>query len=193
MSRGSLGSYVPSAVEASLFGITIDEFAKESMILIKKEDVTVKLQRAIDGTATARFDKYVPYRVTFSLQSTASANSWLHLIYKLYETYGADFKMPLSIKDKSGDTSFFCTDVFFESVPDTNLTRNVETSEWVFLCVNPSFTKGGNVDPSEIIETLQALDTALRVANMFGINLNNFASKIESYSTDAMNKIKEMF
>lgn len=188
-----IGNYVPSAVDVSLFGIEINEFSAESMVLIQKEDVTVSLQRAIDGTATARFDKYPPYRVTLNLQSTASANSWLHLIYKLYETYGADFKMPLSIKDKSGDTSFFCTDVFFENVPDTALTNKVENSEWVFLCHRASFTKGGNVDPSQIIETLQALDTALRVADMFGINLDNFSSKIEGYTQTAMTKLKEFF
>lgn len=188
-----VGNYTPSAVEVSLFGIKAEGFSPDSTVKVTRDSVSVTLQRATDGTATARLDKFVPYKVSVFLQNSSPTNSWFHLIYKMYETYGADFKMPLMVQDKSGDTRLFGTDVFFEKVPDTDFGNTMGTSEWVFLVVSPSFTKGGNVDPNEIIETLQMLDGAIRVAGMFGISLGGFESKISEFGSDAVSKLKEMF
>ena len=51
----------------------------------------------------------------------------------------------------------------------------------VILCVAPSYTYGGNVEPDQIIETLQLLAGALEVANMFGINLSGFTDQLTSF------------
>lgn len=188
-----VGSYVPSAVEVSLFGVQIEDFSPESIVTIEKEEMSYSFDRAQDGSATATLDKFAPYRVTLHIQSTGSSNTWLHLIYKLFEKYGIEFKMPLYIKDKSGDTSFFATDVFFETVPSRQFTNEITTVEWSFICFSPSFTHGSNVEPNQIIETLNLLDKALSVANMFGVDLNGFKGKIKDYADTATSKLKEMF
>lgn len=188
-----VASYAPSLVEVSLFGVQMEGFSSESVVRITKEEVTTTLEIAQDGSSKATVNKHTPYRVTVSLQSTSSANSWLHLIYKLYERAGVEFKMPLSIKDKSGDTNFFCTDVFFETVPDKEFNSTISVSEWSFLCVAPSYTYGGNIEPNQIIETLQLLAGALEVANMFGINLSGFTDQLTSFQQGAVSKLKGMF
>ena len=188
-----IGSYVPSAVEASLFGIEIKGYTPDEAILIEKEEATVSLTFAQDGSATANLSKSSPYRVSISLQSTSATNTWFHLIYKLYERYGVDFKMPLYITDKNGDTSFFATEVFFENIPSVNKNKEVATHIWTFLCVNPSFTIGSNVDPDQIVQTLHMLYSALRVADMFGVDLSSFKSSIQDFSSSAVTKLKEMF
>lgn len=188
-----VASYAPSLVEVSLFGVQMEGFSSESVVRIAKEEVTTTLEVAQDGSAKASVNKHVPYRVTVSLQSTSSSNSWLHLIYKLYERAGVEFRMPLSIQDKSGDTNFFCTDVFFESVPDKEFSNTITVSEWTFLCVSPKYTYGGNVEPDQIIETLQLLAGALEVADMFGINLDSFNDQLVAFQQGAVSKLKEMF
>lgn len=188
-----VGSYVPSAVEVSLFGVTIDDFSPESIVRIEREEPSYSFERAQDGSATASLDKYAPYRVTLTLQQTGGSNTWIHLIYKLFEKHGVEFKMPLYIKDKSGDTSFFATDVFFETVPPRDFTNEISVVEWSFICFAPSFTHGGNVEPNQILETLNLLDKALTLANMSGVNLSGFKDKIKGFATDATTKLKEMF
>lgn len=188
-----LGNYVPDSVEFSLFGIQAEGFAEDSAIRISRDSVGVSLRRAMDGSTTAKLDKYVPYRVSVFLQNTSPTNDWFHLVYKMYETYGADFKMPLLAIDKSGQTKLFATDVVFEKVPDTDLDNKIGTSEWVFICVQPTFTKGGNVSPDELIETLQLLEGALSIAGMFGINFSNFESKIRDFGASSLAKLKQIF
>ena len=188
-----IGSYVPSAVEASLFGVEISGYSPTEAILIEKENPTVSLTYAQDGTATANLNKFSPYRVSISLQSTSATNTWFHLIYKIYERYGVEFRMPLYIKDKNGDTSFFATEVFFENIPSINKNNQVATHVWVFLCADANLTIGSNVDPDQIVNTLHMLDSALRLADMFGINLSSFKDSIQSYSSEALTKLKGMF
>ena len=189
----AVGNYAPSLVEVSLFGIEIDGFSKENAVTITKETVTNTHRKAMDGTTNVFLNKHSAYKVTITLQTTSGSNSWLHLIYKLYEKYGVDFKMPLSVVDKSGDSRFFCTDVYFESVPDTEFGSSISNSEWVFICHNPSYTKGGNVPVNDIIDTLQMLDGALRVANMFGVDLTSFSGKIDKFANEATERLRSIF
>lgn len=188
-----VGNYVPSAVEVSLFGVQATGFSPTNVVTIEKEEQSYTFTRAQDGSATATLDKFAPYRVTIHLMSTSSTNTWFHLIYKLFENYGVEFKMPLLVKDTSGDTSFFATDVFFETVPPRELSSEIQTVEWSFICFNPVFTHGSNVEPNQIIETLNLLHTALRVANMFGVDVSGFGNKIKGYADEASSKLKEMF
>lgn len=189
----AVGNYAPSLVEVSLFGIEVEGFSPDSVVTITKDEVTNTHRTAMDGSANVFLNKYGVYRVNVTIQNTSGSNSWLHLIYKLYEKYGADFKMPLSIKDKSGDTTFFSVNTYFENVPETAFTSEVGSSEWTFLCFSPKFTKGGNVPNDALIETLQMLDGAISIAGMFGVSLSGFKNQIGNYVSDATDKLKEMF
>ena len=189
----NVGSYVPSQVSVSLFGVTIDGFSPTNIVTIDKEEATYTVEMAMDGSVTASLDKFAPYRVTMFLQSTSSANTWLHLVYKLFERYGAEFKMPLYIRDRSGDTSFFCTDVLFETVPSRELSNEITIVEWSFLCFAPNFKHGSNEDPNTIITTLNMLQSALTVASMFGVDLSSFSGQIKEYADNGVAQLKEMF
>lgn len=189
----TVGNYVPSAVKVSLFGVSVDMFDTESMARITRAQDTTTFKRGMDGSATAVLDSTAPYTVSIFLQQTSGANSWFHLIYKLYERFGVEFKMPLSITDESGDTRFFCTDVFFENEPDTNLNGTLVPVEWRFGCFAPSFTKGGNVPTNQLIETMQLLTTALSLADMAGINLDSFSRFTEGAIKSTTALLKDRF
>ena len=188
-----IGSYVPSAISVSLFGVDVEGFAEDEAVLIEKEKETVSLTVAQDGTATANLDKTSAYRVTVSLASTSPTNTWFHLIYKLYERYGIEFRMPLYMVDKNGDTTFFATEVFFENIPSVNKGKTLATHQWVFLCINPSYTIGSGVNPDQLIKTLHMLDSALRVADTFGIDLTSFKDSVQDFAGSAVKTLKEMF
>lgn len=188
-----IASYAPSLVTASLFGVDIGTFSDTEMITISQEEVSAKPQRAMDGSATMYIDPNQPFRVKLTLMGGASENSWLHLVYKLFLTSADSFSMPLYIRDRGGDTSFFCTDVYFEKVPDKVFSNDLQPTEWVFLCFNPTYTYGSNVPQEQYVETLQMLSTVLSVANFVGINVSGFASQIQQYEDKAVNYLKGLF
>lgn len=95
--------------------------------------------------------------------------------------------------DKNGDTTFFATEVFFENIPSVNKGKTLATHQWVFLCVNPSYTIGSGVNPDQLIKTLHMLDSALRVADTFGIDLTSFKDSVQDFAGSAVKTLKEMF
>ena len=44
----NVGSYVPSQVSVSLFGVTIDGFSPTNIVTIDKEEATYTVERAMD-------------------------------------------------------------------------------------------------------------------------------------------------
>lgn len=176
-----IGEYRPSAVDISLFGVSTELMSDDVFARIEEIDVTSKVKRSMGSSSMIITDSETPYRVTINLSSASGSNLWIHLLYKIYVKYGADFKMPLSIKDKSGDTSFFSSNTYFEGLPPTELGTGLTQSSWSFICFTPSFTKGGNTPPHQIVETLQMLDSVLSAADSFGIDFSNFTTYIENF------------
>lgn len=188
-----VASYTPSSVECSILGILLEGFTPDKIVEITKDEATNTIKKAMDGSITTTLNSKPTYKVTFYLQSTSPSNDWIHLLHKLAELHGNVFKMPILIKDKSGSTFFFSSDLVFDNVPTTSLTNKTEESAWSFTCANCSFTKGGNVEDYQLLETLQYLKQALEIADMFGFNLGEFESKISQFSTSAFNQLKNKF
>jgi len=81
-----LNSYVPSQVRCKIFGIPIEGFSESNIVDIERENDVTTFRKAMDGSRTAFKDKYGSYRLTFHVNQTSEANTWLHLLFKLYKT-----------------------------------------------------------------------------------------------------------
>ena len=172
-------TYVPSDVDANILGITIEGWADGEFINISPESPSFTFKRAMDGTTQATLNKFQTYSVKFTLHQSSPSNTWLHLVYKLFRRYGLAFAMPLLIRDKSGSTTFFATDVWIEKEPDSSFGTSLGTSTWEFRCNNASYTKGGNGDNSLVVEIISAVTAAITIAGNLGVDLGEFQGILE--------------
>ena len=109
-----LNSYVPSQVRCKIFGIPIEGFSESNIVDIERDNDVTTFRKAMDGSRTAFKDKYGSYRLTFHVNQTSEANTWLHLLFKLYQKTNVEFKMPIEVEERmsEGGTKFFALDCF---------------------------------------------------------------------------------
>lgn len=176
MSDKKVLTYAPSLVKVKLFGLAMEGFSPDGVADIERQEGATTFRKAMDGSRTAFVDRYATYRVSVHLLQTSPTNTWLHQLYKLYQKAGIEFKMPISIEDKSSGRefdTFSATDVFFDEEPSTNYTSQSEVTTWTFICHDGNYNRMGSADTYEVAEKLQHLFSALSTAESLGINLES--------------------
>ena len=169
-------TYAPSEVDASILGIKIEGWDDGEFISIKPESPAFTYKRAMDGSSQATLNKFQTYLVTFNLAQSSPSNTWLHLLFKLFRSKGIAFAMPILIRDGRGSTSFFATDCWFETEPDTRFGNTLGNATWTIRCYNAIYTKGGNGDNGTAIDIILAIQAALALAGNLGVDLGEFGS-----------------
>lgn len=182
-------TYSPVDVDASILGIDVEGFSSDTFINITPDNPTFTYRRAMDGSTVATMNRYSTYTVTLTLHQSSPANTWLHLLYGIFKEQGIQFIMPVLIKDKSGTTSFFATDCWFDLEPSTTFSNKVENTEWRIKCNNGTYVKGGNGDDSIVTEVIQAVQTALSLAGTLGIDLGNFENILNANVDTALQSL----
>lgn len=167
-------TYAPSEVDANVLGIGVEGWANGEFISITPESPSFTFKRAMDGSTQAKLNRYQSYLVTLTLDQSSPTNTYLHLVYKLFRRYGMPFALPLLIRDKSGSTTFFATDVWIENEPSTSFSTTLTTAKWEFRCQNASYTKGGNGDNNMAVEIVSAITTAVGLAGVLGVDFGDF-------------------
>ena len=185
-------SYVPSQVKCSVFGIEIENFSETNIVDIERENSVTTFTKAMDGSHTAFIDKYGSYKVSFHVNQTSESNTWLHLLFKLYQKVGVELKIPISVEEKmdSGGTRFTAFDCFFDTEPPTNFASDVGVKVWTFVCHNGTYTQEGTVETNDMVETLSSIIRLIELSDSFGINLNNFSDKLSSVVSNTTDKLK---
>ena len=185
-------TYVPSSVKVSLFGIGISGFSNSNVVDIERIDNATTFRKAMDGSQTAFMDKYGSYRVTIHLNQTSESNTWLHLLFKLYQRVGVEFKMPLMIEEKipNGGTTFTSLDTFFETEPNTSFNSGLETKPWVFVCNNASYVQQGTQTSNDLIEAIQLIIRAIELSQNFGIDLSDIQDSLVNSIESSMDALK---
>lgn len=178
-------TYKPSSVKAVILGIPIEGFVKGTFLHIERQEVAFTSRKALDGTVAVFVDRHASYTVTFTISSTSPTNTWLHLLFKLFMSYGISFRMPIFIRDLSGSTSFFATDCYFESEPSTSFSDQVEPTEWKIICHDGSYTKGGNIEDSDLVKAIQAITQVISLAGLVGMDVGEFANTAIGYAKNA--------
>ena len=173
-------TYSPIDVNASVLGIDIEGFASETFINIEPDSPTFTYKRAMDGSSMAIINKFAAYNVKFTLQQSSTANTWLHLLYNLFKTYGIEFAMPILIRDSSGTTSFFAKDCWFDKEPTVSFGTTLGNIEWSIRCNSGSYSIGGNGKAGNAADIIQAVTQALEVSKTLGIDLSSFSHALGS-------------
>lgn len=178
MSEKKVLSYAPSLVKVTLFGLELTGFSPDSVVDIERVEGATTFKKAMDGSRTAYVDRYGTYRVSAHLLQTSPTNTWLHEIYKLYQKAGVEFKMPLSVEDRSSSSqfdTFSATDVFFDEEPSTIYSNQTEYTTWSFICHDGIYNRYGSVETYDVAEKLTYLFQALGTLESLGLSLSSIS------------------
>lgn len=177
----------PSRLSLNILGCQVEGFFKGSFVSMEKEEQTFKTKTSIKGSKMAERKRNMDYRFTFRLDNTAGANTWLHALYVIQESYGVIFPVPLIYKDLNGTTSFFCPSVIIQE-PKTEQGNEVYPTEWTLICPRAAHTIGGSNNDTKIANILSTISTFVQVSSFFDINVSgiqSMASQIQSRATSA--------
>ena len=187
-----LYSYVPSQVKCRIFGIELEGLSETNIADIERDNNVTTFRKAMDGSQTAFLDKYGSYRVTFHVNQGSESNTWIHMLFKLYQKVGVELKMPIEIEEvmQDGGTRFTAFDCFFENEASTNFTNESDTKTWVFMCHNGVYTQRGTYESNELYEKLQTIIRMIELSQAVGLDLSSFSSKIADSIESVSDKLK---
>lgn len=188
-------TYVPSSVKCRMFGVEIGGLAKDTFVTIERINDVTTMRKAQDGQHTAFIDKFGDYRVTFYIDQTHESNEWIHLIFKLYQKYGLNLKIPLEVEEKTsqGGTKFTAFDVFFENEASSEFGSDTSQKQWSFICNNGTYTQRGTVETYEIVNALASIERLISLSQSAGIDLGSLTEKISSVVDMTSEKLMNMF
>lgn len=191
----NLYTYAPYLVEVSIFGIKLKGLSPSTMAEIVRDKPSATYRKAQDGTMTVFRDRYATHKVSVHIDQTSESNTILHLIYKLYQTTGVEFKIPIIVSEKTemGGTQFTAFDCFFESEPDTTFADTSGDKVWTFICHNGSYSQAGTYEESDLFESIQTIITVIETASAFGLNLGVLQDKLTTSFNNTMSKAKALF
>lgn len=178
-------TYVPSDVSLNILGLDVEGYSDGAFINITPTNPTYSFRRTFDGSTQAIKNRWQTYKLTITLQQSSVSNNWLHLLYTLFKTYNLPFIIPVLIRDKSGSTSFFASDCWFEKEPVVSYSSTLGTTVWEIQCNNGTMKVGGNGEVGMVIEIISAVQAALSLAGNLGIDLNIFQAGLEDVVSQA--------
>lgn len=182
-----IAAYDPSSFQLSILGVDVQGFVEGVFTTLERTEPVFTYRRAIDGSTNMFIQKYATRRLTFTIDKTSPSNTWIHLLFDLFNTYGEAFKMPVLFKDRSGETSFFATECFFESEPSVNHSDSVEPITWTLLCFDGKPVIGGNVVDEDLGKAVKYLNDAIKLASLAGVDLTSFDFKLSEFIERGIN------
>ena len=188
-----LYSYVPSSVRCKIFGASVDGYSDSNIFDIERDAVATTFRKAQDGSHTAFLDKFGSYRVKLYVSQASEANTWLHLIFKLYQKIGAEFKIPFQIEDGSSGLRFTALDVFFENEPRTVRQKEISVVEWDFVCHNAAYNIEGHGESNDLAEVVSSIVRLIELSELVGVDLSILQDKISSTLDSSLSKLMERF
>jgi len=172
----TVSTYSPCDVSV-IYGLKhLNGFMDGSFVSIKRETPIFNHQRSMDGHCAISVQKYSTYTVTITLAQTSSSNQFLHSLQKtmmksltkldstspfsgLSSLSGIKTtvsnvisKLPFIIKDGSGNSVFFGTDVWLSEEPEVVYSAGMEGRTWTIKCLNASSSIAGNNDDDLLAE-----------------------------------------
>lgn len=182
----------PAKLSLNILGCKVEGFSKGSFVSIQKESPTFSTKASIKGSKMVTRHRFSDYTLTFRLDNTAVANTWLHSVHKLQEMYGIVFPVPIIYRDKNGETSFFCVTGIIEE-PRVDQGSEVNPTEWKVTCPKVMNTIGGSGKEAMVAKVLQTLTTVLSMADFAGMDLSGLQGQARGLMDKASSTIGGMF
>lgn len=182
----------PTKLSLNIFGCKVEGFSRGSFVSIQKETPTFSSKPSVRGTKMITRHRNSDYTLTFRLDNTVNANTWLHSIHKLQEMYGIVFPVPVIYKDNNGETSFFCATGVLDE-PRVDQGDSVQPTEWRILCPKVMNTIGGSGKEEAVAKVLQTITTFLSMADFAGFDLSGIQGQARGLMEKASSTIGGFF
>lgn len=168
----------PEKLYLSIVGAQVEGFSEGTFVNIVRRDETFQGRGSLKGTHLITKAKHSAYTLTFRLENTAPANTWIHSLYKLQETYGIVIPLPIVFRDLNGHSSFYCPAAVIQE-PANAHGNKAETVEWTVYCAKGINTYGGSGETPAITQIIQTLNSLVQISGMVGIDLSDLESQAQ--------------
>lgn len=161
-------SYSPDKVDVIIAGIlTLSGYLEGSFISLQKEESSYKCKTSLDGNEERIFTKSNKYKLKISLMQSSSSNEQLSLLHTL-DTKTHAVKLPIFIKDSSGNSIFFSEEAWIENYPSVVFSSGMEGREWSFECCNSTIYVAGNDTTNTVSDISSKIAKALIPSSLLG-------------------------
>lgn len=157
MADSLLGNYSPESMVIVLskgdFVHTIQGYADGTFLNVARITPASELYVGADLSAGRVKRRNKASTITITLHQFSVSNSVLQALQRADEEDDRDkWVVAMTIKDKSGTSSWSSNQTFVATVPDTNLSTTTGTREWVLQAVSLNANIGSNTlfDSSEV-------------------------------------------
>ena len=174
--------YSPADVSITFAGKSISGFPDSgAFIEISRETPLFSNKRSMDGQVEIVVKKYSTYKVTITLSQSSQSNEYLSYLKSLQQKRTKKAKergligisqlnslfgnisslvgkMPLIVKNSSGNALFFATDVWVESEPTISYSDTVSERVWQLRCFNATHVIAGQDSDDNLLEALTAVE-----------------------------------
>lgn len=174
--------YSPADVSITFAGKSISGFPDSgAFIEINRETPLFSNKRSMDGQVEIVVKKYSTYKVTITLSQSSQSNEYLSYLKSLQQkrTKRAKEKgligisqlnslfgnisslvgkMPLIVKNSSGNALFFATDVWIETEPTVSYSDDITERVWRLRCFNATHVIAGQDSDDNLLEALTAVE-----------------------------------
>lgn len=174
--------YSPADVSITFAGKSISGFPDSgAFIEINRETPLFSNKRSMDGQVEIVVKKYSTYKVTITLSQSSQSNEYLSYLKSLQQkrTKRAKEKgligisqlnslfgnisslvgkMPLIVKNSSGNALFFATDVWIETEPTVSYSDDITERVWRLRCFNATHVIAGQESDDNLLEALTAVE-----------------------------------
>lgn len=173
----------PSELKLNIMGVNVEGFTKGTFVTVTRNDPMFSQKRSLKGkTQVRKFSKSF-YTFRFTLDNGVSSNTWVHTLFKMQESYGIVFPMPVLFKDKMGTSTFFCKAAYLQE-PDASFGTDSTTREWTLICNDSSHVIGSNQQDDNIASILSTITSAISAAGALGIDISQFVDNAIGSATN---------
>ena len=174
--------YSPADVSITFAGKSISGFPDSgAFIEISRETPLFSNKRSMDGQVEIVVKKYSTYKVTITLSQSSQSNEYLSYLKSLQQKRTKKAKergligisqlnslfgnisslvgkMPLIVKNSSGNALFFATDVWIETEPTVSYSDDITERVWQLRCFNSTHVIAGQESDDNLLEALTAVE-----------------------------------
>lgn len=152
-----MNTYNPADVELLIDGLQVDSWES---INIKRDKASYSFIEGIRGKNTRVRNYSTSATIIIDVLQTSEVHDILSEIHRLDTTQDEagtsdNARLSLTLKDRSGTSTFQSDDAFIMAYPDLKFSSDFEFRTWTIRCLTTNvFKVGGNLRPTSALDTI---------------------------------------
>lgn len=155
-------SYSPEDVNINIAGVfDVEGVEADTFINVTKVLPITEAKSTADGKVYRTMREDLTYDIELTLQQGSRTNEILTLLYNLDQVTGKG-RFPLSVKDSSGNSSFYAASAWVQEVPSLSFSGSTQTARvWRLRATDAVVYVGSNAADGYLSNNVAAIISAL--------------------------------